>query len=68
MGKLQTPAEREQEDKNVAVILFCTFVLVTFFIIGMLTSVYVIIAGLVIAILIYEWYFLYLPRRKKRQR
>jgi hypothetical protein len=32
----------------------------------MLTSVYVISAGLIIAILIYEWYFLYLPRRKKR--
>jgi hypothetical protein len=68
MSKPQTPAEQEAEYKNVAVILFCTFVAVTFFIVGMLTSVYVIIAGLVIAILIYEWYFLYLPRRKNRQR
>jgi hypothetical protein len=41
-------------------------VAVTFFIIGYFTYLYVIAAGLIIAILIYEWYFLYLPRRKKR--
>jgi hypothetical protein len=42
--------------------------LVTFFIVGMFTAIYVIIVGLAIAILIYEWYFLYLPRRRKQQR
>jgi hypothetical protein len=67
MGKPQHPEEQEVEYKNIFVILFCIFILVTFFIVGMFTSVYVIVAGLVIAILMYEWYFLYLPRRKKRQ-
>jgi hypothetical protein len=53
-GKPQIPAEREQEDKNVDVILFCTLVQVTFVVVGMQTTVYVIIAGLVSAMLIYE--------------
>jgi Flp pilus assembly protein TadB len=66
MGKPQTPAERKQEDKDVAVILFCTFVTVTFLFVGLFVSIYVAAAGLIIAILIYKWYFLILPRRKRR--
>ena len=67
MRKPQTPAEREQEDKAVAVIKFCLFVAVTFFVVGMLTSIYVAAVGLIIALLIDGWYFLILPKKKQQR-
>jgi hypothetical protein len=67
MSKPKTSAEKEQEDKDVAIILFCAFVMFTFFVIGMLTSVYVLIFGLALGIVIYEWFFLVLPLRRRRK-
>jgi len=41
-------------------------VVVTFFFVGLFISIYVIAAGVIIALLIYEWYFLIRPRRRRK--
>ncbi len=66
MKKPQTPEEQEAEYKAISVTLFCILVLMTFFIIGYFTYLYVII-GLILSILIYTWYFLFLPLRRRRK-